>query len=167
MSVKTHVGEAIFPAASGRNLQRREVRFPADLDGRLNLLFIAFQQWQQRSVDSWIPFAEQLEAEIEGLVYYELPVIYEMPLLSRIFLNEGMRAGVRDPKARQRTVTLYLDKNAFRAALDLQDEDQIHVLLVDKIGKVLWRARGGYTEEIGKALQGYIVPQASEVHTTP
>lgn len=155
--------EAVFPAASGRNLQRRQVKLPDDFAGDWNLLFIAFQQWQQRSVNGWLPFAEQLEAAVEGLVYYELPVIYEMPLLSRFFLNEGMRAGVRDSKARQRTITLYLDKRDFRAALGLQDEDHIHVLLVDRDGKVLWRARGEFTEETGEALQNYLQKLASEL----
>ena len=50
-----------FPAVTGSNLQREKLSLPEDFQGKLNLVLVAFQQWQQREVDSWIPFARQLE----------------------------------------------------------------------------------------------------------
>jgi hypothetical protein len=75
-----------------------------------------------------------------------------------------MRAGIPDRLARQRTITLYLDKGAFRQALDLSDEEHIHVLLIDAAGKVCWRARGTFSPEKGAALEEQIsaaIPEAS------
>lgn len=141
-----------FPDVIGSNLQRKKLNLPRDFQGELNLVLIAFQQWQQTQVDTWIPFARQLEATHSGVRYYELPTIQRFNALARTFINEGMRAGIPDPVARERTITLYLDKNAFRQALQLPREDDIYVLLLDRQGSVLWRAEGAFAPEKGESL---------------
>lgn len=135
-----------FPTVSGSSLQREKLTLPQDFAGEYNLLFIAFQQWQQDEVNTWINLAESLEARFLGLVYYELPTIRSLNALSKFFINEGMRAGIPNPKSRERTITLYLDKDDFRAALNLEDEEHIFVLLIDQQGKELWRARGPHSQ---------------------
>ena len=141
-----------FPSVTGSSLQRRKLDLPEGFDGELNLVLIAFQQWQQSQVDTWIPFAKQLENAHSGLRYYELPTIQRLNALARTFINEGMRAGIPDPVARERTITLYVDKNAFKQALQLPREDDIYVLLLDRQGRVLWRAEGTFTQEKGESL---------------
>jgi hypothetical protein len=93
----------------------------------------------------------------EGVVYYEFPVIRKMNILSRTFINEGMRAGIPNTKSRERTVTFYTDKMAFKEALDIPDEEQIYVLLVDSSGQVLWRTEGIFAfdkaEKLEKTIQ--------------
>lgn len=147
-----------FPLVEGRNLDRQKLRFPPDFAGQLNLLFIAFRQWHQRLVDSWVPTAEALETETPGLVYYELPTIRALNRFSQIFINEGMRAGIPNAKARQRTITLYVDVDAFIADLGLPPEqDDIFVLLVAADGRVLWWSQGGYTAEKEEQLRTAVV----------
>jgi hypothetical protein len=141
-----------FPAVTGSNLKRKKLNLPEDLEGQLNLVFIAFQQWQQTQVDTWLPFGRQIEENYPAVRYYELPTIQRFNVLARTFINEGMRAGIPDPVARERTITLYLDKNAFREALQLPDEDDIYVLLLDRRGRVLWQAEGAFTPEKGESL---------------
>jgi hypothetical protein len=141
-----------FPAVTGSNLHRRKVTLPQDLQGELNLVLIAFQQWQQTQVDTWIPFVRQLEETYPGVRYYELPTIQRLNVLARTFINEGMRAGLPDPLVRERTITLYLDKDEFRQALQLPHEDHIYVLLLDRRGQVLWQAEGDFAPEKGESL---------------
>jgi len=141
-----------FPVVTSANLSRRKLTLPADFEGDLNVVIIAFQRWHQRVVDTWIPLAEQLEQAYEGVRYYELPVIQRINVLGRTFINEGMRAGIPNPKARARTITLYVDKAAFRQALELPHEEDIYVLLVDRQGNVLWRTEGEFTPEKGESL---------------
>jgi hypothetical protein len=73
-----------------------------------------------------------------------------------------MRAGIPDPIARDRTITLYLDKGAFRQALELPHEDNIYVLLVDREGTVVWRASGAFTTDKGESLERAIQDEATE-----
>ncbi len=141
-----------FPSVNGSNLRREKLQLPQDFEGELNLLLIAFQQWQQAQVDTWLPFVRQLEETHSEVRYYELPTIRRLNPLARTFINEGMRAGIRDQVARERTITLYLDKESFRDTLRLHSEDDIHVLLLGHEGSVVWRAEGSFTPEKGESL---------------
>jgi len=97
---------------SGSNLLREKMTLPQDFQGKLNLLFIPFEQWQQMEVDSWMPLAKEVEQQVNDLAYYELPTIQSRNPIYQMFLNEGMRAGIPNPKTRERTITLYVDKAA-------------------------------------------------------
>ena len=136
-----------FPTVSGSNLLREKLTLPGDFQGRFNLVFIPFEQWQQMEVDSWMALAKELEEQFDGLVYYELPTIQSRNTLFKMFINEGMRAGIPNPKTRERTITLYLDKTDFRSALGMLDEEHIYILIVDRHGNEFFRTRGPYTRE--------------------
>ncbi|MFO7662584.1 MAG: hypothetical protein R6X18_08310 [Chloroflexota bacterium] len=144
--------EVHFPTVSGFNLERREFEFPRDFAGDLNVLFVPFLQRQQLDVNTWVPFVQELERTLPGVVYYELPTIWEMAALQRLFLNEGMRAGIPDQKSRERTVTLYLDKAAFQRATAIDGDSRMHVLLVNRQGDILWRTTGSFDEAKGQGL---------------
>jgi len=143
----------IFPTVSGSNLLREKLTLPQDFQGKLNLIFIPFEQWQQMEVDSWMPLARALEEQFDNLFYYELPTIQTRNSFYKMFINEGMRAGIPNPKTRERTITLYMDKADFRTALDMADEEHIYVLVVDRQGKELFRTRGQYSPEGEAALR--------------
>ena len=142
-----------FPKVNGSNLLREKLTLPRDFQGRFNLVFIPFEQWQQMEVDSWMALAKELEEQYDGLVYYELPTIQSRNSFYRMFINEGMRAGIPNPKTRERTITLYLDKAVFRSALDMLDEEHIYLLIVDRQGNEFFRARGPYSREGEVALR--------------
>jgi hypothetical protein len=48
---------------NGSNLLREKLTLPRDFQGRFNLVFIAFEQWQQMEVDSWMALAKELEEQ--------------------------------------------------------------------------------------------------------
>jgi hypothetical protein len=145
-----------FPVVSGFNLERQKFEFPREFEGEFNLVLIPFQRWHQDIVDTWIPTAKKIEAEFPGFIYYELPTLTSMSTLCRTFLNEGMRAGIPDTTARQRTITLYLDKESFRAALDIPSENDIYLFLVDNQGEILWQSAGEFTQEKANSLLDFL-----------
>lgn len=153
--MQTH-SDARFPSVIGSNLHRQKLTLPEDFKGEQNLVLIAFQQWQQAQVDTWIPFARQLEETHPEVRYYELPTIRRLNALYRTFVNEGMRSGIPDPVARERTITLYLDKDRFRQALQLPSEDHIFVLLLDRQGTVMWRTEGAFAQDKGESLEAAV-----------
>lgn len=136
-----------FPQVTGSNLERRRFSLPGDLEGDFNLLFLAFWQRHQALVDSWMPLADRLQEQRKDLVAYELPVIQSRSRLSQWFIDSGMRAGIPDRRIREHTITLYLDKAPFLDALDISDDCTIQVLVVDRLGRVVWRTTGGWDEE--------------------
>jgi hypothetical protein len=141
-----------LPTVKGSNLKRQKMVFPDNFAGAINLVFIAFLRRHQDLIDEWVPFVEQLAQEIPGFHYYEFPTLPRKGLIYRTFLNEGMRAGIPNDATRARTITLYLDKRAFRKALDIDNEQNMWVYLFDKSGDVLWRSEGRFTRDKSEAL---------------
>ena len=64
----------------------------------------------------------------------------------RMSLDLGMKMGIPDRAAREATITLYLDKDAYRQALQIPSEDTIVVLLIDRMGTILWRTEGPFDD---------------------
>ena len=44
-----------FPHVKATSLTSKSYHLPRDLEGELNLVMVAFKQWQQDWVDTWIP----------------------------------------------------------------------------------------------------------------
>jgi len=76
--------------------------------------------------------------------------------IARWFINTGMRSGIKDPKSRKKTITLYLDKRSFRKVLGIPGENNIYILLLDKQGEVTWRSEGPCDVEKAKNLSDFI-----------
>jgi hypothetical protein len=149
------VSEGVFPKLTASNLENQTLSLPADFAGERNLLLIAFQREQQQNVDTWLHQMKRFES-CPGFHYYELPTIDRLNPFFRWFINSGMRRGIPDHNARARTITLYLDKPSFRKALILVDENRIYAILVDRSGRVLWRAEGDFDEAKAASLHGVL-----------
>ena len=143
----------VFPAIRASNLNGRPFDLPADLEGERNLVILAFQREQQALVDSWSPAIANLLARYADLCFYELPTISRGNPLFRAWLDGAMRGGIADRQARDHTITLYLDKAAFREALGLPHEDTIYLLVLDRGGQVLWRGEGEHTAQRANELE--------------
>jgi len=141
-----------FPTVASVNLEGKAFTMPADFAGTRNIVFVAFQMAQQADVDSWVPTVKQLIGRTPGLEYYELPTIKKMVAPMRWMINSGMKSGINDRNARDRTITLYIDKTPFKDALGITDETAIQVMLVERSGAILWRSTGRFTAEKGAAL---------------
>lgn len=147
------VSAAQFPTVKASNLEKRELSLPADFDGERNLLLIAFEREQQKNVDTWLHEMKRFEELDPGFRYYELPTIQRPIGLMRWFIDSGMRRGIPDLKARERTITLYLDKKPFCDVLHIYDQKKIYALLVDRSGKILWRSEGDFDNMKGAKLK--------------
>ncbi len=148
--------EALFPTVEAANLEGRKYTLPKDFEGERNILTIAFQREQQSDIDTWVPLVKELTGKNSSLHYYELPTIGKFAGMFRGMINGGMRKGIPDLDARKATITLYLDKAAFRKSLQLPDEKKIYVLVVDRQGKILWRNEGVFSKEKGEALAKFL-----------
>ena len=136
-----------FPDVVGIDLEGEQVSLPGGFAGRRNLVAVAFERDQQAVVDTWITAVEPLLARDRDLRLYEAPTIYESSALFRLWVNNGMRAGIPDPAARRRTVAVYLDRERFTAALAIPDTRDVHLLLLEADGRIAWRTTGPADDE--------------------
>ena len=142
-----------FPNVEGKNLHGVEVQFPeAFAPKAYHVCLIAFVRQQQTDVDTWITRLGPLVAQRDDLEFMELPTISKMNAFMRWFIYRGMRSGIQDATTRSRTITLHLDKEPFKEALDIQSEKEIVILLVDEKGVVRWQHIGPWSQEKEGAL---------------
>ncbi|MFW9950385.1 MAG: hypothetical protein ACFFKA_09725, partial [Candidatus Thorarchaeota archaeon] len=103
-------------------------------------------QGQQNLVDQWSFFLNTLESQNPTFRYYEVPTLSYGYKFMRFMIDGGMRAGIPDRNIRARTITVYLNKNEFKKALNIKSEDTIHLFLINKQGDILWRSEGNFDQ---------------------
>lgn len=148
-------GTARFPAISGSNLEDEVFNLPGDFGGQYNVVMLAYLQYHQFDVNTWVGFLKALRAQYPISVY-ELPVLGQYAGWQQDRINAGMRYGIPDIGIRRTTITLYTDIAAFNRALGLPGTNSIYVLLVDREGRVYWKARGPYSDESGQSLRAMV-----------
>jgi hypothetical protein len=136
-----------FPDTEGTSLSLVDHHLPSTLSGVANLLLIAFRQWQQRDVDTWVPTARALADEYPGFRVYELPVISKLYRPVAGLIDGGMRSGIPDPDVRDMTITIYLDRKRFMKSLGIDSAGEIVPMLVKPDGRILWRTTGPMTDD--------------------
>ena len=142
-----------FPAVSGSNLERRAYQLPADFEGELNLVALAFLRGHQTLVDTWAPLAQRLTLADPRLRFYELPVLTASNRMFSFMIDGGMRAGIPSRATREATITLYTDVGRFLKTAGLPGPQTIYLLLVDRAGRIYWRGQGAHTPAQEEALR--------------
>jgi len=151
-----------FPSVTGSNLAGKRYQLPQEFEGLYNMVVVVYQRFQQVSVDSWGSLLEQLANTYPELRYYELPTLPRYGWIQQAMIDSGMRGGIQDKTVRSRTITLYLDVNQFNAALNIKGIDDIHVLLVNRQGDVLWQTSGDYSGAKAESLAQRLATLFSE-----
>jgi hypothetical protein len=136
------VGAQQFPDVSAKDLNKKPVSWPRDFNTDRTVLIFAYDRDQQDMVDSWV---KGLGLKTPGAAaWFEVPLINNPGKFVRSFIDNGMRRGIPTVEARAHVVTLYVKKKEFMKTMQLPDED-VHVLVLDRSGKVVSRAKGIYT----------------------
>ncbi len=147
------MGKLRFPQVEGDNLEGRSFLLPNDLEEDLNLMIIPFKRSQQALVNQWVPFLEEIKEKYNFFEFYEIPTLNSTYKLMSFVIDGGMRSGIPDKDTRERTITLYINKNPFKESLGIEDENTIYLFLIKRSGKILWSTKGGYTQKKSKELE--------------
>lgn len=120
---------------------------------------IAFKQWHQGQVDSWIsrlaeagiPQTPRGQADLDRVVL-ELPILSGRYQVVRRFIDGGMAASIRDPDVLARTITVYGSVDAVCEPLGITSRENVSVRVVQRDGTVVWGTTGQVSEEAVKEL---------------
>ena len=137
----------IFPTITGKNLNKKRISVPDDFSEKNIFIIVAFQRWHQDAVDECIEYLEQNNINDTHHII-EVPVLKQFSRLRQMRLDGVMRAGILDYDIRERTITVYLDKQEFRNSLSIATEDAIHWFQVSHSNNsILSRGTGLITSE--------------------
>jgi len=144
-----------FPAIEGNNLNKQKKVVPDDFVDKNLIVIVAFQQWHQPLVDESILLLENNGlGETHNII--EVPTIQKTSKLAEIYLDGVMRAGIRDDRIRNRTITAYIDKEQFKLDLEIPDEDTIYWFLVQKnTNNIIAKGYGIITEKELEIINSY------------
>ena len=113
-----------------RDVKEKKV-VPDDFVDKDLIIIVAFQQWHQGLVDQSINLLENNEMDLTHNII-EVPTIRKTNKLNEIYLDGVMRAGIRDDRIRNRTITAYLNKEEFKEDLDIPNEETIYWFLIEE-----------------------------------
>ena len=137
----------IFPTITGKNLNKKRISVPDDFSEKNIIIIVAFQRWHQGSVDECIEYLEKNNINDTHHII-EVPVLKQFSRLRQMRLDGVMRAGILDYDIRERTITVYLDKQEFRNSLSIANEDAIHWFQINHSNNsILSRGTGVITSE--------------------
>ena len=144
-----------FPVIEGNNLNKQKKVVPDDFVDKNLIVIVAFQQWHQPLVDESILLLENNGlGETHNII--EVPTIQKTSKLAEIYLDGVMRAGIRDDRIRNRTITAYIDKEQFKLDLEIPDEDTIYWFLIQKNTKnIIAKGYGIITEKELEIINSY------------
>ena len=145
-----------FPQVSGSSLAGEAFEFPESFGADRTLAIVAFWDWQQPMVNTWIEHAALLELQSPGFEYFEMPVIQRSTPKVHEFIDDGMRDGIPDRITREKTVTLYVDKRDFMRSLALPPDDEIYAVLMDASGLILRIWTGSAIPNAAEQLQDLV-----------
>jgi hypothetical protein len=137
----------MFPEITGSNLENRSFIIPFDLEKELNLVIIAFIRNQQYTINQWVPFLKELQKKYSNIEFYELPVLAQRNRAIRFWIDGGMRAGIPDKRTRERTITIYTNKEKLKELLSIKTENTIYLFLINKKGEIKWQEEGQVNSE--------------------
>ncbi len=149
-------GQASFPTIVAEALDKQQMTLPADLEGQTNLLLLSFFPDQRNQLESWTAVAQALQHTNLRFRAYRIPVAERANALFRWWANASLRSDETDPQLWHWVVPIYVEKAPFRAELGIADEKSVVALLVDKNGRVLWRATGASSQESRRALMAAV-----------
>ncbi len=142
-----------FPEIEGSNLEGRKYILPQDLSGKLNVVIMPFLREQQETVDQWVFFLVELVQKQPELRFYEIPTLQARDKYFQMAVDEAMRAGIPDKSARERTITIYTNREEFLPKLNVDGLEIIQIFLLNKKGQILWRSEGEFTKQKGIELE--------------
>ena len=144
-----------FAPLTTRALDGTRRRLPSELPGERTLVLLAYRQRHQRDVDAWIALAvaHGVPPTPRGATGSLATAVVEVPFLSarwlpaRRLIDGGMARGIADGDVLARTLTAYGAPARHRRACGLDGPDgadgrEVEALVVDRSGRVHWRASG-------------------------
>ena len=134
--------EEIFPNVKGQTLTEEDRELPTYFEGTSVVLLLGYVQDSQFDIDRWLIGMDMTETNIKA---YEIPTI--QGLLPRMFkssIDEGMRKGI--PKELWGgVITIYRDGAAVQEFTGNENPNNARVLLLDKMGKVIYFHDRGFS----------------------
>ena len=138
-------GQAI-PVTHATSLANTDVNLPDDLKGRVAILLLGFSKSSSRQTKFWSDRIERDFGSDSEIVFYEIPMLQQVPRLLRGVVLDGMRKPLSTAQ-RRRFLPVFDNEEVWKAVTHFADSNEAYVLLVDGLGQIKWQSSGAFQED--------------------
>ncbi len=150
-----------LPPLAGEYLSKRKAALPGDAHGKVALLLMGFSYNSRFPVERFAKEFEKAFPVSPGITFFEVPLIGGMARMAAPFIDSGMRRGTPRDK-HENVITVYGGVAPWKKQLGVRNDQDAHLVLLDRQGIVRWIYRGGYTESAFQKLSEETRKLASE-----
>ena len=141
-----HLCGQFIPVTRATSLDDITVNLPGDLKGRPAILVLGFSKNSSRQTKPWADAIERDFGSEHKIVFYQLPMLQEVPHLLRGFVLQGMRKPLSTAQ-RSHFVPIFDNEETWKALIDFAGPDDAYVLLIDGLGRIQWQASGVFRKD--------------------
>jgi hypothetical protein len=128
------------PATAGETLSGKQIMLADEVRGRAAVLVAGFSREGGSATGAWIK-AIHGDSSLTGVAVYQVAMLAGAPGFIRGMIKSGMKKDV--PLSEQNHfVVLTQDEKLWRTYFDVTNDKDPYVVLIDPLGKVLWRGHG-------------------------
>ena len=150
-----------MPTVTAKRLDQQRIVLPQGLPAERTLALVTFQRGHRSEIDSWI---QGLRLDRDSTIpWFRMPILND-PGTDNARGDIENKLLARHPTEidRSRLVPVFTDRDAFIRAAGLSSTDHAWVLVLNREGKVLARAEGGFDEDKAQALRQTLLAQNSD-----
>jgi hypothetical protein len=141
-----------LPSISAKRLDQLPLQLPGQLPAERSLALVAYTKHQREEVQSWIT-GMHLEVD-SALPWFRLSVLNDPGSeVARTEVEKRLLARYPNAADRARLVPVFTNREAFARAAGTSSTEHAAVIVVDRNGRVLARAEGGFDEAKAQALR--------------
>jgi len=130
-----------FPTISATTLSGDQIIFPDNLDKKVNIIILAFEEWAQKDVDTWAGFILKQYDVDDEINYYELPMMSKFYSWLSGWIDGGMKQGI-EVALHDNVATYYGERKPYFEYLGIDDLNTCYVFLIDANGKIRFAEEG-------------------------
>lgn len=161
---------ARIPELQSTTLTGEHISLPESLQGKVGILVVGFSRDSREQATAW---GKRLHGDYSSsptVLYFELPVIEDVPRPLRGFV---LRAIARDvsPAGQAHFLPISSNQTQWKSVAKFAAPNAAYVLVVDSLGGVQWQTSGDPTEEqygsLRRTVSMLLTRQAAASHPTP
>jgi hypothetical protein len=150
-----------LPTISAKRLDRQPLVLPSQLPAERTLALVAYTKYQREEIESWIRGLELTEES--PIAWFRMAVLNDPgDERARDAIEDKLRDRHPGEADRSRRVPVFTDREAFVRAAGVSGTEHASVLVLNRDGKVLARAEGGYDERKAQALRETLLARRSD-----
>ena len=142
-----------IPNTRAESLAGTTISLPSDLDRKAAILVLGFSKKASSETKTWADFIWRDFENDPHVVYYQMPVLEDVPSLLRGFVLQGIRKHLA-PADRAHFIPIFQNSTLWKRVVHFSAADDAYVLLIDGVGRVRWRTNGVLKEDEYDKLKG-------------